>query len=144
MRHGMPFTAFGQRSTPYNAVGGPTERERVRSVVQTFIKADKASELLPRLVSAENPLPNPPPGDTRWSASDPRFRRDSVIEAAAVNDAGRPSPERLAALLALVYQVRCSLVHGNKNPDRHQDNELVWWGVSVLEEVVPALQDAMS
>src|SRR3954468_16506457 len=66
----------------YNAVGGPTERERVRSVVQTFITADKALELLPLLVSAENPLPNPPPGDTRWPDSDPRFRRDSMIEAA--------------------------------------------------------------
>src|SRR5712692_287631 len=75
---------------------------------QTFIKPDKASELLAQLVSAKNPLPNPPPGDTRWSARDPRFRRHSMIEAAAVNDAGRPSPERLAALLALVYQVRCS------------------------------------
>jgi hypothetical protein len=67
-----------------------------------------------------------------------------MIEAAIVNDADRRSSERLAALLVLVYQVRCSLVHGNKNPDRDRDNELVSWGVSVLEEVVAALQDAMS
>lgn len=52
--------------------------------------------------------------------------------------------ERLGAMMVLVYQVRCSLLHGNKNPERDRDNQLVRWGVHVLEVAIPELEAGMT
>jgi hypothetical protein len=81
-------------------------------------------------------VPLPPPGDTRFDDSDPRFRERSERDLKTALDASRPSTERLAAIMVLVYQVRCSFLHGNKNPNRDRDNQLVHWGVRVLEAIL--------
>ena len=47
-------------------------------------------------------------------------------------------------MMVLVYCVRCSLLHGSKNPDLERDNQLVGWGGRVLDLVIPALETAMS
>ena len=95
------------------------------------------------MLAPDQPLPDSPPGDTRYSDTDPRFRRSSERELTVVRNGDKTPAERLAALMVLVYQVRCSLVHGNKNPDRPRDNELVSWGGFVLDLVVPSLENSM-
>lgn len=134
------WTAF---NALYNAAAGRTERDRVRAAVKAFLSDDRAAELLAQLTPPQASLPDPPPGDTRYREDDQRFRQASLREAQLVADDREPSASRLAALMVLVYQVRCSLVHGNKSPDRRRADKLVKWGLSVLQLVVPALEEAM-
>ncbi len=135
------WTAF---NALYNAAGAPSERAKVRAIVQRFVTERRGRELLSKLLPPKRHLPDPPPGDTRYAKTDPRFRRASGRELAMVRNEAAGASDRLAALMVLVYQVRCSLVHGNKNPERQRDNELVKWGVDTLELVVPALEEVMS
>lgn len=135
------WTAFNALCS---AADGSEERERVRSVVTGFLTEPVASDLLRQFLPPNSDVPDPPPGDTRYDEADPRFRERSQQEFAVLLDPDRPSLERLGAMMVLVYHVRCSLLHGNKNPDRERDNQLVGWGGRVLDLVIPALETAMS
>ncbi len=51
---------------------------------------------------------------------------------------------KVAALLRLVYQVRCNLVHGDKmlmggNPQTNRDHDLVWISENVLDIILASL-----
>ena len=116
------WTAF---NALYNAANARTERGRVRASVQMFLTQDQAGELLTQLLPPNETLPAPPPGDTRYTETDPRFRHSAQREMTLVSNESKAATDRLAALMVLVYQVRCSLVHGNKNPQRDRDDQLV-------------------
>ncbi len=134
------WTAF---NALYNAANGRTERGKVRASVQRFLTEDKAAELLTQLLPPKEPLPDPPPGDTRYTETDPQFRRPARRELTLVSNESKAATDRVAALMVLVYQIRCSLVHGNKNPQLDRDDQLVQWGLRALDHVVPVLEGAM-
>jgi hypothetical protein len=128
----------------YNAAAVRGERKCIRITIRRYMEAADAETLLAQLLPPNLALPDPPPGNTEWDDAAPEFRADSQRLCADVRNEQLASLDRLAAMMALVYQVRCSLLHGNKNPQNARDNELVTWGARVLELVVPALETAMS
>jgi hypothetical protein len=136
-RHWMAFNAL------YNVSLEDRERDQVKETVERYLDDQAAAAILDALVAANITPPDPPPGNTELDDSAPHFRRASRLALRDTRDARLTPRQRLAAMMALVYQVRCSLVHGNKNPQNRRDNQLVEWGLRVLERVVPVLETAM-
>ncbi len=133
-RHWVAFNAL------YNVSRGQ-ERNRVRSTITKFMAECVDKEWIDKLTED---IPDPPPGNTRYESSNEEFRKKSFEEVKKAKDTTQPSSHRLASIMVLVYQVRCSLVHGNKNPDWDRDNVLVEWGDTALRDVLPKLERAMS
>jgi hypothetical protein len=65
-----------------------------------------------------------PPGDDRYAPSDPKYR-SKTRALAKIFDSGASAPEKLSALMQIVYQVRCNMIHGEKDPDFWRDKSLV-------------------
>lgn len=84
-----------------------------------------------------------PPGDMRKDSSDPEFKAHTERCAADYRDHTKASYERLAGLMGVIYQVRCNLLHGDKDPDDARDFLLVDSSITVLQAVLPALEDAI-
>jgi hypothetical protein len=64
------------------------------------------------------------PGDDRYAPSDARYRTKTRA-LARVFASGASAPEKLSALMRIVYQVRCNMIHGEKDPDFWRDKSLV-------------------
>lgn len=76
-------------------------------------------------------------------ATDPSFRAASHRYAAIYQNRSETAVNRLAAVGAVLYQIRCNLIHGGKSPDDQRDTMLVRESVAVLEIVVPAIENAL-
>lgn len=83
-----------------------------------------------------------PPGDTRYEATDPKFRALATQDAAIVRDHSQDPLTRLARLGGLLYQVRCSLLHGSKDPSSTRDRMLVTASNKILSDILPHLESA--
>jgi hypothetical protein len=77
-----------------------------------------------------------PPGDMRLIGHPARFRARTTADLQVVVDASRSASERLAHLLAVVYQVRCNLFHGQKNPADFRSHQLIRAGHRVLSALL--------
>jgi hypothetical protein len=44
----------------------------------------------------------------------------------------------------VIYQVRCNLIHGDKDPDDARDRMLVSESVAVLRSLMPALEGQLA
>lgn len=128
----------------YNAVEGPSERKRVMNVVEKYLPQPAATRLLGELSAAIQNLAALPPGNVSFSERDKRFRLQSGADLALVRDDTQSATTRMAHLTAVVYQVRCNLLHGTKDPNVQRDRDLVAWSNQVLALLVPALEDAMT
>jgi hypothetical protein len=53
------------------------------------------------------------------------------------------SVSRLAAVGGVLYQVRCNLIHGGKDPDNERDKMLVRESLTVLNVLVPAIEERL-
>lgn len=127
----------------YSEETNPHERERAIQVVWRYISAPRALVLIEETVNAAREIIATPPGDMRKDASDPQFREQTNRCAAGYSDSTRPSNERIASLMGVIYQVRCNLLHGDKDPDDARDMVLIRSSNTVLESVLPALEDAI-
>ncbi len=76
------------------------------------------------------------------SGGNPNFRGRSR-ELAKIAQRHGPARQRLAAAAGILYQVRCHLIHGGKDPQQDRNRMLVRESVRVLEVLVPALEDAI-
>ena len=71
---------------------------------------------------------------------DPNFRAASQRCAALYREKYESSVDRLAAIGGVIYQVRCNLIHGAKDPDDTRDRMLVSESLAILRVLVPALE----
>lgn len=138
---------FFARWVAFNAVYGSfhrdTERDQLILCITEAVQTEQAQALLDRLPEEIAFLAHLPPGDMRPHIPPARFRSRAAADMAIVADPTRPSAERLARLVAVVYQVRCNLFHGRKNlgPAYPRNRELLEIGDrilrAVLDELVP-------
>ena len=138
-RYWMAFNAL------YNAVAkdGEPEAMAVERVINFFFDPNAADECVKAIGDAAiAELTAVPPGDDRLSPRDPKYRKKTTDLATRIHGSG-DSVERLAALMAIVYQVRCNLLHGSKDPAVMRDQELVTTCTPVMEIVVSRLAGIM-
>lgn len=133
--------------TAFNCLYGEdhvgTERDRAMRVVKKYLSSSNAQLLLEQSAAAAYDVIATPPGDMRKDLSDPQFREQTVRCADAYSDQTKQGNERLAGLIGVIYQVRCNLLHGDKNPDDARDILLVRKSNAVLQVVLPALEDGI-
>jgi hypothetical protein len=127
----------------FNALygGEPDERERARvmSAIRRFISKQSAKVVLRDVDASMQRIVQLPPGDMRLARWDPLFRAVSQKYKRMYADNRGDPVSRLAAAGAILYQVRCNLIHGSKNPDDKRDRMLVAESLRVLSVLVPAL-----
>jgi len=85
-----------------------------------------------------------PPGNMLRDRYDPDFRAVSQHFAALYRNRDGTSTSRLAAVGGVIYQVRCNLIHGDKDPDDTRDQMLVSESLLVLRSLVPALEEQLA
>lgn len=119
------------------------ERDRLTNFVQQYLPESVGLELIQGIDSSARAIIETPPGDMRRDSSDARFRAKSVELSQEYRDETKPSNFRIARLMGLIYQVRCNLFHGDKNPDSDRDMTLVRSSNVVMRAVVPALEDSI-
>jgi hypothetical protein len=128
----------------YRVVRRPRQPEdqAVGDVIELFFKKNDAKRCLDLLKQPIDDLLRLPPGDDRLDPHDPNYRSRTALLANAVTTSIDPV-QRLAGLMKIVYQVRCNLLHGSKDPEVMRDQDLVAYCTPILEVVVPALQEIM-
>lgn len=138
-RYWMAFNAL------YNAVRDEQDSEvtAVTKVVGLFIDQGVAQACLDEIGQKRiSELTAIPPGDDRLDPHDPNYRKKTAALVSRFYGSRDPV-EQLATLMAIVYQVRCNLVHGSKDPEVMRDQTLVSACTPILEVVVPRLEDIM-
>lgn len=140
------WNRFGSLWMAFNAMyrGDPDsgERARVMSAVRRHFSEARARTLLRQCDVPLQRILAIPPGNMLYERWNPNFRRRSRDLARIVEGAGS-ARERLAAAAGILYQVRCNLIHGEKDPQQERDRMLVRESVRVLEVLVPELEDAL-
>ncbi len=132
----------------FNAIYGgepdDAERDRVMATVSRFVDAGNARQLLRACEASIARIVEVPPGDMRRDKHDPEFRAASRRCIALYKAAGRSPVDRLAAIAGVLYQVRCNLTHGAKDPESERDRMLVMESVTVLRQLVPTVEAGAS
>lgn len=123
-------------NTIYRVHPGATERDRLMECVRGMLTGLDAGRILSELDPAIAYLGSRPPGNMRYRASDPEFRARTSKDMGVAQDASRPAVERLAHLIAVVYQIRCNLFHGQKGLASSRDRRLVRIGDEILGRVL--------
>lgn len=126
-------------NTLYTLVRGGSEREQVMNMVRQTVAVDQSEEFLASLLEPITFFTQLPPGNMRYDRADPRFRQQSEADLTVVNDAAQDPVERLARLMSVVYQIRCNLLHGEKDPINDRDRDLVQWSYVVLSATLEVL-----
>lgn len=126
-------------NTLYTQAQGNTERDQVMNMVRQAVGADQAVDLLASLLEPIAFFTQLPPGNMRHDRANPRFRQRSEADLAVVNDAAQDPVERLAHLMSVVYQIRCNLLHGEKDPINDRDRDLVQRSYVVLSATLGIL-----
>jgi hypothetical protein len=122
----------------YNAFSG-SERGRLMKAIESGLTIEQAQAILNTAAASIKFFTALPPGDMRVASSDRRFRARTEEDMRAVNDATLSPSARLAYLLSVVYQIRCNLLHGEKNVADARDERLVREGEVIVATAVEAL-----
>jgi hypothetical protein len=123
----------------YNEVSSGDERSRLMATVRRSLSNDPAEAILGVSRGAINYFTNLPPGDMRFHPEHPKFRHRTSDDLRVVNDGSANPVERVAHLASVVYQVRCNLIHGSKDPANQRDRELVEHSRIVLDALLTSL-----
>lgn len=124
----------------YNLLNPSNEIDRVKLSVEVFLDPAECADILREVAQQLALLNNNPPGNDRYDSSDIRYREQSTANLKVACNPSGDVLDRLRALLAVVYLIRCNLVHGNKHPERSRDRELVQCCSEVLEALLPRLR----
>ena len=84
-----------------------------------------------------------PPANLLLDRYHPNFRAASRRCAALYRDKSETAVGRLAAVGGVLYQVRCNLLHGSKDPNNPRDEMLVKESLAVLQVLVLALEELL-
>ena len=135
---------FTQLWMAFNAVYGGepdrVERSRVMRCIRRFFSEHAALKVLRSVTRSVDRVLEVPPGDMRIDSRDPNFRAATTRCTALYRDRNESSIGRLAAIGGIVYQVRCNLMHGAKDPGHPRDLMLVSESLAILRALVPALE----
>ena len=115
------------------------EREQVMRAVSDHVTRADATRVLNGLSDEIAFLTALPPGNLRASQASQQFRARSVQDLSVVNTVTNDPLTRLAHLMSVVYQVRCNLFHGGKDPDGHRDRDLVRVSRRILSSVLDVI-----
>lgn len=128
----------------FNAIYGgdpdPRERSRAMATIRRLVTNREARRLLRNSRAAIRRIIAIPPGNLLLDKYDPNFRRASRRYIATYRDARESSSARLAAVGGVLYQVRCNLLHGGKDPQVRRDRMLVAESLRILRDLVPTLE----
>lgn len=142
------WAEFSQLWIAFNAIygGEPDDRERSRvmSCIRRNFPESAAVRLLRAIQGSVGRILEVPPGNMLLDRDDPNFRAASRRCAALYRNRNETSTGRLAAVGGVIYQVRCNLIHGNKDPDDARDRMLVSESSTVLRLLVPALEQQLA
>lgn len=150
LRRGVPpaWSEFATLWMAFNALygGQPDARERSRAMacVRKYVPPRKARHVLEMTGSSIAQLISLPPGNMKLERTDLAFRAASQ-RAVRLYRSRTESPEgQLAGVAAILYQVRCNLLHGSKDPNDRRDRMLVRNSVEVLRILLPPLEAAVA
>jgi hypothetical protein len=133
--------------TAFNAIyGGETdvrERSRVMACIRRNFSERAALRVLRAVSRSIDRILEIPPGNMLLDRYNPNFRAASHRCAALYRNKRETSISRLAAVGGVIYQVRCNLIHGDKDPDDARDRMLVNESLTVLRALVPALEEQL-
>lgn len=135
---------FGVLWSAFNAVYGgepdPKERARVVTCIRRRFSQRGALRTLRAVTKSIDKILALPPGNMLLDVRDPAFRAASQRYVGLYRDPSATAVARLAAVGGVLYQVRCNLIHGSKDPRSSRDLMLVQESVVVLRALIPALE----
>ncbi len=149
IRTGAPaeWPDFVQLWMAFNAIYGgepdARERNRVMASIRSNFGEAEAFRVLVAITPSANRLVQLPPANLLLNRENPGFRTTSRQYAALYRNRAKSAVLRLAAIGGVLYQIRCNLLHGSKDPGAARDRMLVHESVIVLRELVPALEAAV-
>ena len=130
----------------FNALygGEPDERERARvmAAVRRHLAEHAARAVLRGAAAAIERIVAIPPGSMAMEYWHPAFRRASRRLVRVYRTRSASPVAKLAAVAGILYQIRCNLIHGSKDPNNPRDRMLVRESVRVLSLLLPAIEDA--
>lgn len=139
------WSEFTQRWMAFNALydtvrqPNQPEADAIHRTVIKYFDQNTAGRCLKKIDQRDvRALFRVPPGDCRYASGDPRFRR-MTSQLVATFGASADDIERLSCLMRVVYQVRCNLVHGSKDPAIRRDQRLVSVCTPIVDVVVREL-----
>ena len=131
----------------FNAIYGGEpdrrERSRVMASIRRCFSEQGALRILRAVTRSIDRILEVPPGNLLLNKYDPHFRAASQRCAALYRNRRESSAGRLAAAAGVLYQVRCNLIHGDKDPDSERDRMLVRESFAVLRVLVPAIENEL-
>lgn len=128
----------------YRGEHGRSERARVMACIRRILRDDDAGIVLESVYASIDRILEVPPGDLILNKYDPNFRKASVRYASVYNNESETPVRRLEAVVAILYQIRCNLIHGSKDPQVDRDRMLVRESVNVLHNLLPVLERALA
>jgi hypothetical protein len=114
------------------------------TTIRRSLSPEVAGLLLTELAQAIERISAIPPGDLRRDRDDPQFRAATTRCVNTYRDAAQSPQDRFATVGGVIYQVRCSLMHGAKDPFDARDCMLVEESLVILRALVPALEEEPS
>ena len=132
----------------FNAIygGEPNgrERSRVMASIRRSFSERGALRVLRVVTKSIDRILAVPPGNLLLNKYDPNFRAASQRCTALYRNRRESAAGRLAAAAGVLYQIRCNLIHGDKDPDSDRDRMLVGESLAVLRVLVPAIETELA
>lgn len=150
IRMGAPseWSRFSELWMAFNAMyGGETdvrERSRVMSCIRRNMSERAALRVLRQSTRSIDQILSIPPADLRLNRWDPKFRAASQRCAALYRNKSETALGRLAGVAGVLYQIRCNLIHGSKDPTNQRDRMLVTESLTILNALIPELEAAFA
>jgi hypothetical protein len=128
----------------YGGELGGKERARLMASIRKHFSEKAALRVLRASTPAIDQVLALSPGNMRLDRLDPAFRAASQRCAALYRNQKETAVGRLAGVAGVVYQVRCNLLHGSKDPRSDRDRMLVRESVRILQALVPELESEIA
>lgn len=142
------WNEFGALWMAFNSVYGgetdPRERARVMSCIRRNFTERSALRVLRAATKSVDRILEVPPGNMLLNRWDPKFRAASLRCIALYRNKNETAVSRLAAVGGVLYQIRCNLIHGSKDPNNERDRMLVRESVTILAALVPELEKSLA
>lgn len=149
IRMGAPheWGEFSELWMAFNALyGGETdarERSRVMTCIRRNMSELAAVRVLRQSTQSVDRILAVPPANLLLNRWDPKFRAASQRCAAMYRSEAETAVGRLAGVVGVLYQIRCNLLHGSKDPSNDRDRILVKESLVVLSALLPELEAAL-
>ena len=112
------------------------------AAIRSGISEHRAASILNDVKHSIDCIVKVPPGNLVLNQWDPKFRAASQKYKRIYTNRSERSVSRLAAVAAILYQVRCNIIHGSKDPTNPRDVMLIRESIKVLKAIMSAYLDA--